>query len=94
MIPVVGGKAKENEKDGEQQQLDENFPCIVNARHGLLTILKRAVLNPNQRPHNTAKAFHGLSKSMFRFDKSTFIKDFGCYSMIPFMKLLNNMTIN
>ena len=59
VVSLVGGKAKEKEEDGEQQQLDEKLPCVVNAHHGLLTILKGALLNPNQRPIIQPKLFMG-----------------------------------
>ena len=37
---MVGGKPKENEKESKKQQLNEKLPCIIEAHHGLLTILK------------------------------------------------------
>ena len=44
MVAVVGGEAKEKEKYGKEQQLDEQFPRIINAHHRLSTFLERSIL--------------------------------------------------
>ena len=59
MVAVVGWEAKEKEKYGKEQQLDDQFPRIINAHHRLPTFLEKSVNLINQRPHLQLKLFMG-----------------------------------
>ena len=35
VVAVVGGQSKEKEKEGEEQNLDEELPYIIEVHHGV-----------------------------------------------------------